>query len=263
MIGNSMPASRSSATMRRPTGLIARPDRPPKRFLSSGSPVSGSSRKPFTRVHHDQRRPRRTARRAARAPGSRSRATASAGPGGDSSDGACQHVFEDRLEREVDVVARDVELDRGDLAGRRVPLTTSTRRAESSAEKPPTEMIRFSGASSGSSRGSRPRCRYCDQPKAFSQPPSTRRSARPYSLQQFGSSVESPVLAQREVARARLERQRARGHRAEAFQRHPLRERTQAVQGQAAARRAVAEQAGRRHHPIAQADAVQIEHRAL
>jgi hypothetical protein len=48
MIGSRSPASRSAATTRRPIGLIARPDRLPKRFFSSGSPVLGSSRSALT-----------------------------------------------------------------------------------------------------------------------------------------------------------------------------------------------------------------------
>ncbi len=48
MIGSRMPASRSSATTRRPIGLIAGPEIAPYRFLSHGSPVSGSRRSPLT-----------------------------------------------------------------------------------------------------------------------------------------------------------------------------------------------------------------------
>ena len=48
MIGSRNPASRSSATTRSPIGLIARPEIAPYRFLRYGSPVSGSSRRPFT-----------------------------------------------------------------------------------------------------------------------------------------------------------------------------------------------------------------------
>jgi hypothetical protein len=48
MIGTRTPASRSSAITRSPIGLIARPDRLPKRLRSSGSPLRGSSRSALT-----------------------------------------------------------------------------------------------------------------------------------------------------------------------------------------------------------------------
>ena len=48
MIGSVIPASRSSATTRRPIGLMARPEMLPKRFFMNGSPVSGSSRSALT-----------------------------------------------------------------------------------------------------------------------------------------------------------------------------------------------------------------------
>ena len=115
MIGSRIPASRSSATTRSPIGLIARPLTAPKRFFSHGSPVRGSRRSPLTvLIAVIPAHPDSSARRACQQV---------VLVGRDLEDhgvpalryGASQALLEDLAEREVDVVARGVELDGGDL----------------------------------------------------------------------------------------------------------------------------------------------------
>ena len=116
MIGSRKPASRSSATTRRPIGLIARPGDRPVAVLQvrlAGLRVEAQA------LDGVDRRDRRAAvgRGEVRLPVVVVvRADLEDHRVAAPRDGPPERLLEDRREREVDVVARGVELDRRDLA---------------------------------------------------------------------------------------------------------------------------------------------------
>ncbi len=222
MIGRRKPASRSSATTRRPMGLIARPLDRPVAVLEVGLAGVGTEAQALDGVDRGDRRAA-VGRGQVRLPvvvlvRADLEDHRVAAPG----DSAAERLLEDGPEREVDVVAGGVELDRRDLTRLR-PLVHGLDQLfdligrEAAHGHDPVQVRRPAEVLVEVALDADVRPAEGVEPAAVDlvQRP-------PVEPQHFRELAQAPVLLEREVALARLERDGAGRHGAEALQRHPL-----------------------------------------
>ncbi len=165
-----------------------------------------------------------------------------------------QHRFDDLVEVEVDVVAGDVELHRGDLAGRHRGVDLVDQRDElfGGEAADGDDGVLLAGARVVVAQvGVDPDIAPAEgvEPAAVDLP-----QRLTVALDQCGQFVQRPHVAGGEVPLAGLDGERAGGDTAEAGQRHELRDRAHAVGHQFRVGHAVTEQAGRGHQAVAQSD---------
>ncbi len=174
-------------------------------------------------------------------------------------DGAPQRLLQDRREREVDVMARRIQLDRRDLARlrslvHRLDQLLDLVGAEAANGHDPVEVGRPVEVLVEIAVDADVRPAEGVEPAAVDAV-----ECAAVHAEHLRELARAPVLAEREVALARLQADRPGRHRAEALEGYPLGDRRQAVQDQAALGRTVTEQAGRGEEAVPQPDPIEVD----